>query len=645
MSDSKPRFDVYGDLRRMESLYSELKLLLNPFPYSRGIKKDRIKARYIIEVTRDNINYCKELMKIINLRHLDNLKGNFVLYQNKYIFLCDDNRFDNKCDREVDKEEKNTSLLVDYELRSQIVKQQQRFFDTLWDNATPAGFKIKEIENSEMGSSHIKNIGLIHNIHDRIYESQSNSSDCDSKNIVKVIRNQKDIEYLLLSIIYNSRSEVLLTVSSLEYLNHLAKIGLKVSIKHALDQGAKIIILYPELRNKEITVTDTLYLISNTKENVQFESIAGTMGSVLIVDNSKILLLNTTEGEGREDKNHYLKVRNADIIGVYSGNKSIVNNYGALFDTLLNEKETVRFASKVKEQLESSINQLTESNQKLKNISESHHEFINLAAHELRTPTQAIIGYIEMINEFSNNKDTYQGYLKAIVRNANRLEQLVEDLLDVARIESNTMTLNKEKTNLEQLINTVVQDFRVDIEKQKKKKDKKFGNKNDDELQKKKIEINISLDTNNNNNNNNDNHTDFYAMVDRSKIVQAISNLISNSLNSIASNKTNGDVNGGGIDIQVSKIDNNGSVKANSVNDSKQNKRNEILVSIRDTGKGIDSEILPRLFTKFATNSPSGTGLGLYLTKSIVEGHGGKIWAENNSNGNGATFRFTIPIA
>lgn len=134
-------------------------------------------------------------------------------------------------------------------------------------------------------------------------------------------------------------------------------------------------------------------------------------------------------------------------------------------------------------------------------------------------------------------------------------------------------------------------------------------------------------------------------MVDRSKIVQAISNLISNSLNSIASNKTNGDVNGGGIDIQVSKIDNNGSVKANSVNDSKQNKRNEILVSIRDTGKGIDSEILPRLFTKFATNSPSGTGLGLYLTKSIVEGHGGKIWAENNSNGNGATFRFTIPIA
>lgn len=470
MSDSKPRFDVYGDLRRMESLYSELKLLLNPFPYSRGIKKDRIKARYIIEVTRDNINYCKELMKIINLRHLDNLKGNFVLYQNKYIFLCDDNRFDNKCDREVDKEEKNTSLLVDYELRSQIVKQQQRFFDTLWDNATPAGFKIKEIENSEMGSSHIKNIGLIHNIHDRIYESQSNSSDCDSKNIVKVIRNQKDIEYLLLSIIYNSRSEVLLTVSSLEYLNHLAKIGLKVSIKHALDQGAKIIILYPELRNKEITVTDTLYLISNTKENVQFESIAGTMGSVLIVDNSKILLLNTTEGEGREDKNHYLKVRNADIIGVYSGNKSIVNNYGALFDTLLNEKETVRFASKVKEQLESSINQLTESNQKLKNISESHHEFINLAAHELRTPTQAIIGYIEMINEFSNNKDTYQGYLKAIVRNANRLEQLVEDLLDVARIESNTMTLNKEKTNLEQLINTVVQDFRVDIEKQKKKK-------------------------------------------------------------------------------------------------------------------------------------------------------------------------------
>ena len=84
--------------------------------------------------------------------------------------------------------------------------------------------------------------------------------------------------------------------------------------------------------------------------------------------------------------------------------------------------------------------------------------------------------------------------------------------------------------------------------------------------------------------------------------------------------------------------------KSNNDLVTKGNKKNELLVTIKDTGKGIDSEILPRLFTKFATNRYSGTGLGLYITKGIIEAHGGKIWAENNQNDNGATFRFTLPL-
>ena len=73
---------------------------------------------------------------------------------------------------------------------------------------------------------------------------------------------------------------------------------------------------------------------------------------------------------------------------------------------------------------------------------------------------------------------------------------------------------------------------------------------------------------------------------------------------------------------------------------------NFILLSIHDTGTGIDSEMLPKLFTKFATKSQTdGTGLGLFISKSIIERHGGKIWAENNSDGKGATFAFSLPLS
>jgi signal transduction histidine kinase len=116
-------------------------------------------------------------------------------------------------------------------------------------------------------------------------------------------------------------------------------------------------------------------------------------------------------------------------------------------------------------------------------------------------------------------------------------------------------------------------------------------------------------------------------MIDREKIIRAISNQLSNSIKSIGDD-------GGRITITVSKRDKE---KNNSF------EKNEILLSVKDTGKGINSEIHPRLFNKFTTNSSSGTGLGLYITKSIIEAHGGQVWAENNGDGRGATFSFSLP--
>ena len=75
------------------------------------------------------------------------------------------------------------------------------------------------------------------------------------------------------------------------------------------------------------------------------------------------------------------------------------------------------------------------------------------------------------------------------------------------------------------------------------------------------------------------------------------------------------------------------------------NNKGEVIVSVKDTGTGIDPDVFPKLFSKFAiTSDPGGTGLGLFISKNIIEAHGGRIWAENNANGNGATFSFSLPI-
>ncbi len=93
--------------------------------------------------------------------------------------------------------------------------------------------------------------------------------------------------------------------------------------------------------------------------------------------------------------------------------------------------------------------------------------------------------------------------------------------------------------------------------------------------------------------------------------------------------------NDGVISIGIDKVQ-----KAkNDGNDSKI-----AVVEIKDTGTGIDKEIIAKLFTKFTTKSFQGTGLGLYISKNIIEAHGGRIWAENNKEWNGATFSFYLPV-
>ena len=288
--------------------------------------------------------------------------------------------------------------------------------------------------------------------------------------------------------------------------------------------------------------------------------------------------------------------------------------------------------------LEEANKQLALANEQLKLNEKAQKEFINVAAHELRTPIVPILGLSELLYSQMNKsmpdddndkgrkqllqpeqqeKQQQQDFLQkkkqlekleVIIRNASRLQRLTEDILDVTKIESQALKLRLEKANLKDLISDIIGDYTRS------------------EIGKLKSNVKIRFEPH-------DKDSSIFVNVDMGRIAQIISNLISNALKFTEE---------GSITVAIDK------------KISKDNNNNQVIVSVKDTGDGIDPEILPRLFTKFATKSDVGTGLGLYISKSIIEAHGGKIWAENNNNTNnnnldeqtrrGSTFYFTLPL-
>jgi signal transduction histidine kinase len=178
---------------------------------------------------------------------------------------------------------------------------------------------------------------------------------------------------------------------------------------------------------------------------------------------------------------------------------------------------------------------------------------------------------------------------------------LTEDLLDVTRIESQSLKLTKERIELNEILQSSATDFQNHLTKIQ-------GSSNG------RIEFIYKLTEG------------IFVMADRRRIAQVVSNLLSNAIKFI-------DHEGGNVQI-ITEIA--------SFDEREGNK--QIIIAIKDSGKGIDPEIMPKLFSKFTTNSQHGTGLGLYISKNIVEAHGGKIWARNNDGEYGACFYFTLPV-
>jgi signal transduction histidine kinase len=245
------------------------------------------------------------------------------------------------------------------------------------------------------------------------------------------------------------------------------------------------------------------------------------------------------------------------------------------------------------EALDQSNRQLKELNEQLLIHDKLQKEFVNVAAHELRTPIQPLLGAAELIESQLNDKDRIEvtrPEVEMILRNAKRLERLSSDILEISRIESGGINLRMEKFSLSYLIAEAIRDAKAQ------------SNFDPD-----KLAIMYNAD-------------DIFVDADREKIIQVVANLLTNAIKF----------------TQVGTI----VVTTQRLNDSRFAQ-----VTVKDSGPGIHPEIKPRLFEKFVTKSEQGTGIGLYISKKIIEAHGGTISGENNNDGPGAVFTFRIPLA
>jgi len=432
-----------------------------------------------------------------------------------------------------------------YSNSKEIVGQQQYIFETLWEKAVPAEQRIKEIEQG----SELQRIAVIY----------------DAGQALELYH------WLIMS----AEKEIKIVFPTTNALIRQDKAGILFLLQEAAAvKKCQVKVLMPNdesIRN---------FIHDNSNISTRFiDHEEGGKATILIVDNKVSLVM-----ELKDDSKKTF--HEAIGLSTYSNSKAGVLSYVSMFESLW--KQTELYA-------------------KLKSNEKMQKEFINIAAHELRTPIVPILNLSELL--YSNAKgqqrqvqvEQQKEMLEIILRNANRLHQLTEDILDVTRIESNTLKLRKERFNLNDIILSIVEHYRKQIANSNVKVMYEPGD-------------GITL-----------------VEADRQRLIQVISNLLDNALKftqegtvtvATIERKDDGDGAGGG--------------------------EAEVVLSIKDTGTGIDPELMPRLFTKFATKSYQGTGLGLFISRSIIEAHDGEMWAENNNNSDrkheGATFYFTLPV-
>jgi signal transduction histidine kinase len=452
-----------------------------------------------------------------------------------------------------------------YSNSKEIIGQQQYIFETLWDKAVPAEHRIKEIEQE--------------------IESQR----------IAVIYDARQALELYHWLIMSAEKEIKVVFPTTNALIRQDKAGILFLLQEAAAvKKCQVKVLMP---NDEL-IRNFIPTNNNNSNNISTRFIdheEGGKATILIVDN-KVSFVMELKDDSKET------FHEAIGLSTYSNSKAGVLSYVSMFESLWKQ---------------------TELYEKLKSHEKMQKEFINVAAHELRTPIVPILNLSELL--YSNAKgqqrqvqeEQQKEMLEIILRNANRLHQLTEDIMDVTRIESQTLQIRKERFNLNDAIVDFVEHYRKQIANGNVKVMYEPGG-------------GIIL-----------------VEADRQRLIQVISNLINNAIKFTKEGTVTVTTTSSSIIKRKDAERDTGEGEEGGAGEEE-----EVVIAVKDTGTGIDRELMPRLFTKFATKSYQGTGLGLYISKSIIEAHGGKMWAENNSDEGsdsetkhkGATFYFTLPV-
>jgi signal transduction histidine kinase len=734
----KSNFDACGD-STAPSVCMGFEPLRNAYL---DFKRRGINVRFITEMNASNISYCKELMKISELRHLDGIKGNFG--------ICDQKEF---VAAATIKEQQAVPQLI-YSNVKEIIEQQEFIFESFWTRAIPAKQRIREMEDatepefyevisdhekasqvlvdlaksvkkeaffllpndksmvridrlgvidylikaaqkdsigsiriicpiSEVNSEIIKKVTenapniiilngnnspygmyIVDNqrafraelkepeaetfseaIGFSVYSTRRNTVDFFKsvfellwnerklnedlkKAATEVIQNPHRILELFINMIKLANQEILLVLPTTNAFLREDRVGIiKLLNDAAMERNLIVRIVTPtneiiEKRIQRILVSEgkeveeergELLAVQEEREERKrknfdvrridittspSEKIAVTTVTILVADKKESLVIEKID----DSTENFVE---AAGLATYSNSKPTVISYVSIFEILWNQAELYLH--------------IKEAHEKLKVQDRMQKEFINVAAHELRTPIQPILGLLGLLRSKKDdiNKQDLNISLNLLMRNAQRLKRLSEDILDVTKIESQSLKLNKELINLNDVILNAIQDSRNQVAKNR-------GN----------IKMVYKPDLSGHG---------IIVEADRNRLNQVIYNLLSNAIKFTEKE-------GGIVSIRTEK-------KKTRDNDD------EVIVSVKDSGPGISSEMFPRLFEKFASKSFQGTGLGLFISKNIVEAHGGKIWGENNirnenshianhgedieekGGGRGACFYFTLPIA
>jgi two-component system, OmpR family, sensor histidine kinase VicK len=495
------------------------------------------RIRLITEITKENLNSCKEIMKFVEVRHLDKVIGNFIISDKEYFGQSFGS---------------NYQINQIYNNDHGMVELQNYVFENLWNNS------------------------VAH--HDK---SSSLEAGVDPEE-VKVLSDPIEIRKTYLGLIESAKTEISLIIATPNALKRNYKGGIiSMLVEASGKRNVTVNLVIPTYESDKIQ--DDFLRTESVARNFRFKmkSIAPVTTQThkikttfLIVDKKSVFIIDVKD----DNKDNFLE---AVGYATFHTSKSRTESYNFIFDTIWRQADLY-------ESLREANRNLIYSYQKLEEHDAMEKEFINLAAHELRTPSQSIIGYSEMLKDLPERNKQYE---EAISRNAERLYSLVTNMLSIARIESQTMKLNKIIFDLNIKIENVIRDVSQQIELRK--------------ADKVRIDFRPSGKIN--------------IIADKEKIFQVFANLLNNAIKF---------TNEGTINIRVKE----------------KEKTNEAVVTIKDSGSGIDPEIIPHLFSKFKTKSEKGLGLGLYISKNIVEAHHGKIEAYNNPNSKGATFAVTLPL-